>query len=433
MVFELLETDLLETFEALHLTARPPSQQQIRWLGREVLAGLDAVHSRGIIHRDIKPENIMLCGPSHPDGAAAKLVDFGQAKDTRTARAKRRDWTAYVATRWYRAPELLLGAARYSPAVDVWAAGLVLAEAAAGRPVFPGSSPHDQLFKIASTLGPPQATWPGAAAVAAAAGVTLPATAGAGAGLAQLLPPGTAPALLEALGSMLQWDPSRRPSAAACLSLPFFASGVASPLAPARPPGRVVDAAGGALRARAAADAQTRLEGLAAASAAASASGAGLPASGPGAGAAGADSDTDEEFHACAKPAAAVLDAGRRKPGAKSAAISTAAAAGSGGRRKGLGLGLGLASVAGRGGGGSGSGVGSLAGLGNTLGSILAAPVKIAQPMPDDEGVVAAAAADAAAAAGDGDELMEDSDADGRDAAARDEDDGDGGYMPSFG
>ena len=57
--------------------------------------------------------------------------------------------TEYVATRWYRAPEVLLGSRHYSTAIDMWSVGCIFAEMCMrGHPLFPGDSEIDQIFKI---------------------------------------------------------------------------------------------------------------------------------------------------------------------------------------------------------------------------------------------------------------------------------------------
>ena len=62
-------------------------------------------------------------------------------------------YTDYVATRWYRAPELLVGDVRYDSKVDVWAIGCLFGEMLTGRPVWPGKSDVDQLWRVICTLG----------------------------------------------------------------------------------------------------------------------------------------------------------------------------------------------------------------------------------------------------------------------------------------
>ncbi|KAB0391471.1 hypothetical protein E2I00_004087 [Balaenoptera physalus] len=98
-----------------------------------------------IIHRDIKPENILIS-----QSGVVKLCDFGFA---RTLAAPGEVYTDYVATRWYRAPELLVGDVKYGKAVDVWAIGCLVTEMLMGEPLFPGDSDIDQLYHIMVCLG----------------------------------------------------------------------------------------------------------------------------------------------------------------------------------------------------------------------------------------------------------------------------------------
>jgi len=93
------------------------------------------------------------------DGRTLKLADFGLA---RLSGLPNGPYTYEVVTLWYRAPELLLGASRYSAAVDVWSVGCIFAEMATGLPLFPGRSDIDQLIKIFQRRGTPNpAIWPG--------------------------------------------------------------------------------------------------------------------------------------------------------------------------------------------------------------------------------------------------------------------------------
>ena len=85
----------------------------------QLLHGLSYLHDQGVIHRDVKPENLLI-----NDAGIVKICDFGFARYMREEAAAR--YTDYVATRWYRAPELLLGTGKYDTKVDIWAVGCLL-------------------------------------------------------------------------------------------------------------------------------------------------------------------------------------------------------------------------------------------------------------------------------------------------------------------
>lgn len=98
-----------------------------------------------IIHRDVKPENVLVSSLG-----VVKLCDFGFA---RLISLNGEPCTEYVATRWYRAPELLVGEMNYGPPVDIWAIGCLFAEMMTGDPLFPGESDIDQLYIIMKMMG----------------------------------------------------------------------------------------------------------------------------------------------------------------------------------------------------------------------------------------------------------------------------------------
>lgn len=91
-----------------------------------------------------------------------KVADFGLARSIKAlsgaaSTADSSVLTDYVATRWYRAPEILLGSTCYTKAVDMWSLGCILAEMLGGKPLFPGTSTMNQLEKILEVTGmPPQ-------------------------------------------------------------------------------------------------------------------------------------------------------------------------------------------------------------------------------------------------------------------------------------
>ena len=132
--------------------------------------------------------------------------------------------THEVATRWYRAPELLFGERRYTPAIDVWGAGCVFAELLAGGGtgvLFPGTGDIDQINKVFRVLGTPTpATWAGLEKLPDWSKIVF--TPCEGCGLASVLGPDVCPLGLDLLTKMLALDPAKRISAADARRHPFF-------------------------------------------------------------------------------------------------------------------------------------------------------------------------------------------------------------------
>lgn len=146
LVFEFMETDLHAVIKAGIL--KGIHKQYIIY---QLLKGLKYIHSGEIIHRDLKPSNILI-----NSDCLIKLADFGLARSVDKAIEEGDPiMTEYVATRWYRAPEIVLGSNQYSKAVDVWSVGCILAELINGRALFPGKSTLNQIELILSVLGKP--------------------------------------------------------------------------------------------------------------------------------------------------------------------------------------------------------------------------------------------------------------------------------------
>jgi cyclin-dependent kinase-like len=148
LVFEYVDQNLLELLEAAPngIEVRSRQKDKLKSYIYQLCKAIDYCHRLDVIHRDIKPENLLISA-NH----TLKLCDFGFA---RTIPQKQGALTDYVATRWYRSPELLLGGANYGREVDMWAIGCIMGELTDGQPLFPGESEIDQLYVIQKVLGP---------------------------------------------------------------------------------------------------------------------------------------------------------------------------------------------------------------------------------------------------------------------------------------
>ncbi|KAM9147467.1 cyclin-dependent kinase-like 1 isoform 2-T2 [Pangshura tecta] len=142
LVFEYCDHTVLHELDKYPRGVPEHLVKSITW---QTLQAVNFCHKHNCIHRDVKPENILIT--KH---AVIKLCDFGFA---RILTGPSDYYTDYVATRWYRSPELLVGDTQYGPPVDVWAIGCVFAELLSGVPLWPGKSDVDQLYLIRRTLG----------------------------------------------------------------------------------------------------------------------------------------------------------------------------------------------------------------------------------------------------------------------------------------
>ncbi|KAG0453286.1 hypothetical protein HPP92_025950 [Vanilla planifolia] len=153
LVFEYLDLDLKKYMDTCQDLAKNP--RLVKKYLYQILSGIAYCHSHRILHRDLKPQNLLIDRKTN----SLKLADFGLA---RAFGIPIRTFTHEVVTLWYRAPEILLGSRQYSTPVDVWSVGCIFAEMVNQRPLFPGDSEIDELFKIFRVLGTPnEETWPG--------------------------------------------------------------------------------------------------------------------------------------------------------------------------------------------------------------------------------------------------------------------------------
>lgn len=150
LVLEFLPCDLEMLIKDKDVVFKPGDTKL--WL-LMTLRGVHHCHRNFILHRDLKPNNLLIA----PDGLL-KIADFGLA---RSLGQPNEDLTSNVVTRWYRAPELLFGARHYTPAVDVWAVGIIFAELMLRVPYLPGADDVDQLDVTFKALGTPtEQLWP---------------------------------------------------------------------------------------------------------------------------------------------------------------------------------------------------------------------------------------------------------------------------------
>lgn len=138
-VSHLMGADLNQIIKSQKLT-----DDHVQFLVYQILRGLKYIHSADIIHRDLKPSNIAV-----NEDCELKILDFGLARQTED------QMTGYVATRWYRAPEIMLNWMHYNQTVDIWSVGCIMAELLTGKTLFPGTDHIDQLKRIMNLCGTP--------------------------------------------------------------------------------------------------------------------------------------------------------------------------------------------------------------------------------------------------------------------------------------
>jgi dual specificity tyrosine-phosphorylation-regulated kinase 2/3/4 len=227
--FEVLGQNLYQVLKNGQFSGLP--LKNVKIISRQVLHALKFTHSHGYVHCDLKPENILLVPPSL---AKVKLADFGSACKIGQTHFD------YIQSRFYRAPEVILGL-KYGPAIDIWSFGCLVAELVTGRPIFPGESENHQFFLQMEALGVPHCP---KFAKAPRRSVFFP-TDG--------VPKGGMPKkksiervtgihnadVLELLERCFEWDPEARITAAEALALPFFESKAGSEILGAKPSARL--------------------------------------------------------------------------------------------------------------------------------------------------------------------------------------------------
>ncbi|TKS65338.1 Cyclin-dependent kinase 20 [Collichthys lucidus] len=151
LVFDFMLSDLSEV---IRNSERPLTPAQVKGYMMMLLKGVAFLHHNNIMHRDLKPANLLISSSGH-----LKIADFGLAR--LFSEQEERLYSHQVATRWYRAPELLYGARKYNEGVDLWAVGCIFGELLNSSPLFPGENDIEQLCCVLRVLGTPtQDSWP---------------------------------------------------------------------------------------------------------------------------------------------------------------------------------------------------------------------------------------------------------------------------------
>ena len=209
-VFEYCDQNIYQYYLSYKESGQSIPETLIRQILYQTASGLAYMHKHGFFHRDLKPENILY------SKGIIKIGDFGLAREIRS----RPPYTDYVATRWYRAPEILLKSTNYNSPVDIYALGCILAELYLLNPLFSGSSEIDQMHKICSILGTPSTgIWSEGHRLASQIGFNFP----------HYQPislnnifNNASPEAIYLIGQMLSFDPSKRPTALQILQHSFL-------------------------------------------------------------------------------------------------------------------------------------------------------------------------------------------------------------------
>lgn len=148
LVFEFVTFNLESFIDNYRKKKKHIPIDQIKLIAKQMLIGLDYCHKKNIVHRDLKPENVLLT-----DEGNVKLCDFGSSKciDEKKGTTS----TPYTVSRYYRAPELILGKIDYNSKIDIFATGCILAELFMLNPLFPGKTEGLELFEHMCLLGNP--------------------------------------------------------------------------------------------------------------------------------------------------------------------------------------------------------------------------------------------------------------------------------------
>lgn len=215
LVFEFMDTDLHNVIKKGNIL----KDVHKRYIMYQLMKAIKYIHSGNVIHRDLKPSNVLL-----DRECFIKVCDFGLARSVQCLTLEHGDpsLTDYVATRWYRAPEILLASPKYTQGVDMWSMGCILGEMLLGKPLFPGSSTLNQIERIMSVIPSPSRQDIDSIKSSYSTSLLDKASMRSRKNLTDLFPDAPHDGL-DMLQSLLQFNPDKRMTAEEALSHPYLA------------------------------------------------------------------------------------------------------------------------------------------------------------------------------------------------------------------
>lgn len=228
LIFEYCDRDLKKYMD-VHGERGALDPVTVRSFMYQLLKGTAFCHENRVLHRDLKPQNLLINRKGE-----LKLGDFGLA---RAFGVPVNTFSNEVVTLWYRAPDVLMGSRTYSTSIDIWSCGCIFAEMISGVPIFRGRDNQDQLLHIMRIIGTPDER---TLRKIATEGGTESQNAGKQYPRYPKIPfqqvlPKASPQAIDLLERLLQFDPSKRITAAEALSHPYFTSSVPYAIAPPVP------------------------------------------------------------------------------------------------------------------------------------------------------------------------------------------------------